>query len=110
MDLYDVQVGAWSHAEKKGFHKVQDEMPSWRHSIFTKLALITTEVAEATEEVRTALTSDDLSASGFGSELADIVIRVADLAHCTGVNLDEAVLSKMKVNRTRPHLHGGKSA
>lgn len=45
---------------------------------------------------------------GFPSELADIVIRVADLAYRTGVNLEDAIIEKMKYNRTRGRLHGGK--
>lgn len=45
---------------------------------------------------------------GFPSELADIVIRVGDLAARMGVDLEHAIVEKMKYNRTRGHLHGGK--
>lgn len=45
---------------------------------------------------------------GFPSELADIVIRVGDLAFRLGIDLEKAVEEKMKYNRTREFLHGGK--
>lgn len=43
---------------------------------------------------------------GFPSELADIVIRVFDLAGALGINLEQEVLNKMAYNETRPHKHG----
>lgn len=42
-------------------------------------------------------------------ELADIVIRVCDLAQELGIDLGEAVVAKMAYNKTRPHKHGGKA-
>ena len=39
-------------------------------------------------------------------ELADIVIRVADLAETLGGNLEEAVQTKLAYNRTRPYQYG----
>jgi NTP pyrophosphatase (non-canonical NTP hydrolase) len=47
---------------------------------------------------------------GFPSELADIVIRVADLAGALGIDLAEAIRIKLAFNRTRTHRHGGKKA
>lgn len=43
---------------------------------------------------------------GFGIELADALIRLADLAESTGVLLSEAAEIKERYNRTRAHLHG----
>ena len=45
---------------------------------------------------------------GFPSELADIVIRVFELAGSTDVDLTEAIARKMEYNATRPYKHGGK--
>lgn len=47
-----------------------------------------------------------LKPEGFGVELADAVIRIADLAYLTGVDLGALVLEKMTYNATRPHKHG----
>lgn len=45
---------------------------------------------------------------GIPSELADTVIRIADMCGFYGIDLQEAVEQKMRYNRTRPHRHGGK--
>jgi NTP pyrophosphatase (non-canonical NTP hydrolase) len=42
----------------------------------------------------------------FEDELADIMIRVMDLAAYTGVNLESHVKAKMRYNKLRPHKHG----
>jgi NTP pyrophosphatase (non-canonical NTP hydrolase) len=45
---------------------------------------------------------------GVWSELADVVIRVADMCGLYGINLEEAVTAKMEFNKTRSYRHGGK--
>ena len=45
---------------------------------------------------------------GFDIELADIVIRVGDLAGALGIDLDAAVQRKHAYNLTRPHRHNRK--
>lgn len=64
-----------------------------------RLTLIHTEVSEAFDA------SEQRNAS-LMAELADIVIRVADLAETVGGNLDTAVQAKLAYNRTRPYLFG----
>lgn len=101
-----------------------------------RLALITTEVAEAIEELRNgravdetwyenppltaeALTAvaDDVRAGratpprphkpeGVPSELADIVIRAFDFAHEAGIDLAAMIQEKLAYNATRPAMHG----
>lgn len=44
----------------------------------------------------------------FEDELADIAIRVFDLAAFKGVDLEYHILAKMKYNSMRPHKHGKK--
>jgi len=39
-------------------------------------------------------------------ELADAVIRIADLAGYLEINLEEHIKAKMKYNLDRPHKHG----
>lgn len=43
---------------------------------------------------------------GFASELADVYLRIGDLAGALGIDLDEAVRAKAAYNKTRPHKHG----
>jgi NTP pyrophosphatase (non-canonical NTP hydrolase) len=70
-----------------------------------KLALIGTEVAEAAEEIRKGSERVEV-----GEELADIVIRVFDLAGAKGIPLFHYVLAKMEKNKGRGRRHGGKLA
>lgn len=102
--------------------------------VMSKLMLIATEVAEAAEVYRDTKTfssikgvyqnegdggplcaymdgrSSPLKPEGFGSELADIIIRVFDLAEELGIDLGAEVLRKMRYNATREYRHGGKAA
>lgn len=45
---------------------------------------------------------------GFGIELADAAIRIADLAFLLGLDLDALIEEKHEYNRTRPYKHGKK--
>lgn len=92
-----------------------------------ELGLITTEVAEAIEEVRhghgmseTYYTTVGLvypggngplvhKPEGVPSELADVIIRVLDLANAYGIDIGAAVIEKLNHNATRGLHHGGKA-
>lgn len=60
------------------------------------LALIASEVGEAVNECRGSVPTDRL-----GEELADIILRVADLAHSSGVDLAKEITAKMATNEAR---------
>lgn len=81
-----------------------------------KLALIHSEISEALEDYRQGYTLDkvtydvDGKPCGFGIELADAVIRIADLCGYLCIDLENAVAEKHKYNKTRTHRHGGKLA
>jgi len=83
-----------AYAKGQGFWDVAPE----EHIVPAKLMLIVSEVAEAMEAHR--------NHQVMAEELADIIIRVCDLAGARGINLEEAVLLKMEHNKTRQHLHG----
>lgn len=99
------------------------------------LALIHSEVSEALEEYRspdvnvrtfrlngydethTAITeeivglaADGAKPEGFGVELADVIIRVYDLAAALDIDIEGLVRLKHLFNGTRPMRHGGKRA
>lgn len=114
------QINENAHA--KGFWDEGVDIPQ-------KLMLIVSEVAEAMEADR----KDRYSSRGFvdyiskvhdeafnpiefevgikdtyEDELADVAIRLFDLAKEQGINLQAHIELKMKYNATRPHMHGGK--
>lgn len=80
----------------------------------TRLALITTEVAEAIEEIRNGHAVDETyypdgsKPEGVPSELADIVIRSLDAADVWGIDLYAIIDEKLRYNETRGYRHGGK--
>ena len=83
----------------------------WEDSrpMIISLALITSEVGEAIEACRDDKRSEKIPAfSQIEEELADIIIRVLDVAQYEKLRLSEAILAKHKYNLNRPYRHGGK--
>ena len=81
--------------------------------IITKLALIVTEVAEGIEELRNGHGPGETyyvngKMEGLPSELADVLIRVLDLAALIKIYLSYTVVEKLEFNATRGKHHGGK--
>ena len=84
------------------------------------LALVHSEVSEALEAYRDSDSNEELKEliferpsgkpQGFASELADVVIRVFDLAEALDVPLEEALVAKLEYNETRSYRHGEKRA
>ena len=124
MSITELVKEAHGNAEKHGFW---DDPPEFG----TSIALIHSELSEALEEVRagnrirpgqptppkyysgggyvaTAPTVVCHKPEGYATELADAVIRIADLCGYMGIDLESVIREKMAYNATRPFKHGKK--
>lgn len=126
LDIASVQARVHANARSKGWYDGLPSDPTTDpHIIPARLMLIVSEVSEAMEEMRHAgsdmetLSRVDMSEPiptqpgkrkpvGFASELADVVIRVLDLAAYLGIDMTEAIRVKMAFNETRIQRHGNK--
>ncbi len=111
LTINNVVKEAHENAREKGFWEdydlinrleaIGEPMESIKkNAINSRLMLITSEVAEATEELRTG------NKKSFELEMADIFIRVADLCGGLEIDLAAAVAKKMGINKNRERLHG----
>lgn len=105
---------AHDNAEKHGFYddveklidhfaeldRTEDSKVVWRDFVLAQLAKIMGEGGEAVA----AIQHDDYD--GMYEELADIVIRVFDLAGYCAIPIGDIIIAKMKKNEKRPYKHG----
>src|SRR6266576_3290290 len=112
MTIQELQDRSYKTNEARGFHDGPEQL-----NIPSKLMLIVSELSEALEEHRNGKPLCYFSQSGPDSipkpegimaELADVVIRVADVAGILNVDLETAIKMKMDYNDTRPYMHGGR--
>ena len=101
-------------------HGWYDDVTKTPRDIASMLCNVHAEVSEALEDVRAGrMESSSLNSysqfqipikpEGFPSELADIVIRVMDMAEWLGIDLEEQIKIKNEYNKTRGKRHGGKA-
>jgi NTP pyrophosphatase (non-canonical NTP hydrolase) len=75
--------------------EASDEL-DWNDPIQAKMAGISRSVAKAVNCCRHTEPTEN-----FKVELADICLRVFDLSHSQGINLEKEVLTKMEINEAR---------
>lgn len=100
-------------AESKGFWDIEDTGDIG--IVGLKLALIHSEVSEALAVHRDVYDDEDVDATtgltpmqedDFAEELADVVIRVLDLAGYYDYDIGNIIIDKMAKNEDRPPRHG----
>lgn len=115
-DINAIVVRAHETAVSKGFYEdiealcgnlVHNDMQALkevakRDFVLGQLAKIDSEVGETVG----AIQRKGIYHSDVEEELADVIIRVCDLAGYLEINLGRAVHQKMKINESRPRKHG----
>lgn len=73
------------------------------------IALMHSELSEGLEALRKNLQSDHIEQyHGIEEELADVIIRIMDMAQGRKLRVAEAVIAKLAFNAKRERMHGGK--
>ncbi len=113
MKINEMARAAYENSRNHGFW---DGVERGRVAVIPeKLCLIHSEVSEALEVFREEPDDESVRAPrylengkpiGFDSELADIMLRVGDLAEHLGIDLERAIAEKRAFNAGRPRMHG----
>lgn len=104
MTLTELQKEIYSINKANGWHE-SERRPLEYH------ALITSEVAEATECVRNGEPEYYFSKGkplGESTEIADVIIRCLDYATSKDWDMEEIIKAKLEYNKTRGFRHGNK--
>ena len=102
MTIKQLQVICHQLATDKGFWEGDRNMGEL-------LMLIVSELGEALEALRKdkrQIKYNDWKKDTFEDELADVAIRLFDLAESEGINLTWQIKQKLEYNKTRPPKHG----
>lgn len=87
MNINDLALEHWLWVDNMGWHN---------KTVLESLALVASEVGEAVNECR-----GDKPTGKFAEELADIILRVVDLAESHDIDLEKVIANKMKINYNR---------
>ena len=95
MEIKNLVSEIHENAVKHGWWDKPGDIP-------TLLCLVHSEVSEALEAYRN---NDE---NNFSEELADIVIRVFDMAGGFDIDIEKEIINKHKINKKRSYRHGNK--
>ena len=96
MDIHQLAEEMHRFVESKGWYAPDSTRPQTPHNIATSLVL------EATEVLEHFQWSDEIKDKAeLGAELADVLLYLLQLASISDIDLEEAVLTKLKVNYNR---------
>jgi 8-oxo-dGTP diphosphatase len=96
MDIKQLTEEMHRLVESKGWYAADSKRAQTPRNLAISLAVEAAEILEHFQFTDEIKDRDEL-----GAELADVALYLLQLASVSGINLEEAVLRKIEVNRTR---------
>jgi NTP pyrophosphatase (non-canonical NTP hydrolase) len=96
MDIKELTQKMHALVESKGWYAAGSKRPQTPRNLAVSLSIEAAEVLEHFQFGETVKDKDEL-----GSELADVTLYLLQLASVAGIDLEQAVLNKLEVNRSR---------
>ncbi len=98
MELSELTEKMHAFVRSKGWYEAKSKRPQTPRNLAISLSL---EAAEILEHFQWKDEIKDKDKAELASELADVTLYLLQLASVTGIDLEQAVLDKLKVNATR---------
>jgi NTP pyrophosphatase (non-canonical NTP hydrolase) len=96
MDIKQLTQAMHELVKSKGWYEKNSKRPQTPRNLAVSLSIEAAEILEHFQFSDEFKDKDDL-----GSELADATLYLLQLASVSGIDLEEAVLKKIEVNKTR---------
>lgn len=96
MDIRELTEHMHAFVRAKGWYEANSKRPQTPRNLAISLSLEAAEVLEHFQWSESVKEKDELA-----SELADVTLYLLQLAALTGIDLEQAVLNKLKVNAAR---------
>ena len=96
MDIKQLTEEMDSLVRSKGWYEADSKRPQTPRNLAVSLSIEAAEILEHFQFTDEIKDRDEL-----GSELADVTLYLLQLASVSGIDLEDAVLKKIEVNKTR---------
>ena len=96
LTIHDLTKRMHELVKSKGWYKKDSKRPQTPRNLAVSLSIEAAEILEHFQFGEEIKDKDEL-----GSELADVTLYLLQLASVAGIDLEEAVLKKIEVNKTR---------
>lgn len=96
MDIKELTAEMHRFVRSKGWYGPNSKRPQTPRNLAVSLAIEAAEILEHFQFTDEIKDKDEL-----GSELADVTLYLLQLASVSGIDLEEAVLRKIEINKTR---------
>jgi NTP pyrophosphatase (non-canonical NTP hydrolase) len=100
MDIQELTAKMHAFVRSKGWYEPESKRPQTPRNLAISLSLEANEVLEHFQWHEDLAEKDELA-----SELADVALYLLQLASVSGIDLEQAVLKKLKVNAKREWDH-----